>query len=55
MNTDHKSNTPGEIRDLWQTPKFVFNQLPISDLILLNGRGCKNQREYAIVELELLD
>ena len=25
MNTDHKSNTPGEIRDLWQTPKFVFN------------------------------
>lgn len=25
MNTEHKSNTPGEIRDLWQTPKFVFN------------------------------
>ncbi len=25
MNTEHKSNTPGEIRDLWQTPKFVFD------------------------------
>lgn len=25
MNTEHKSNTPSEIRDLWQTPKFVFD------------------------------
>jgi phage N-6-adenine-methyltransferase len=25
MNTEHKSNTPTEIRDLWQTPKFVFD------------------------------
>lgn len=24
MNTEHKSDTPKEIRDLWQTPKFVF-------------------------------
>lgn len=25
MNTEHKSNTPTDIRDLWQTPKFVFD------------------------------
>lgn len=25
MNTENKSNTPTEIRDLWQTPKFVFD------------------------------
>ena len=25
MNTEHKSNTPAEIKDLWQTPKFVFD------------------------------
>ncbi len=25
MNTEHKSNTPTEIRDLWMTPKFVFD------------------------------
>lgn len=25
MNTEHKSNTATEIRDLWQTPKFVFD------------------------------
>lgn len=25
MNSEHKSNTPGEIRDLWQTPEFVFD------------------------------
>ena len=25
MITEHKSNTPTEIRDLWQTPKFVFD------------------------------
>lgn len=25
MNTEHKSNTPTEIRDLWQTPRFVFD------------------------------
>lgn len=25
MNTEHKSNTPTEIRDLWQTPEFVFD------------------------------
>ena len=25
MNTEHKSNTPTEIRDLWKTPKFVFD------------------------------
>lgn len=24
-NTENKSNTPIEIRDLWQTPKFIFN------------------------------
>lgn len=24
-NSDHKTNTPKEIRDLWQTPKFVFS------------------------------
>lgn len=25
MNTEHKSNTPADIKDLWQTPKFVFD------------------------------
>ena len=25
MNTEHKSNTPAEIKDCWQTPKFVFD------------------------------
>jgi phage N-6-adenine-methyltransferase len=25
MNTEHKSNTPTEIRDLWQTPQALFN------------------------------
>jgi phage N-6-adenine-methyltransferase len=25
MNTEHKSNTAAEIKDLWQTPKFVFD------------------------------
>ena len=25
--TEHKSNTPVNIRDLWQTPKSVFNKL----------------------------
>lgn len=25
MNTENKSNTPTKIRDLWQTPKFVFD------------------------------
>ena len=25
MNTEHKSNTPTEIRDLWQTPKALFD------------------------------
>ena len=25
MSTEHKSNTPTEIRDLWQTPQFVFD------------------------------
>lgn len=25
MNTEHKSNTDKSIRDLWCTPKFVFN------------------------------
>ncbi|WAX23114.1 DNA N-6-adenine-methyltransferase [Vibrio phage 13VT501A] len=25
MNTENKSNTPKEIKDLWQTPKFVFD------------------------------
>ena len=25
MNTEHKSNTPTEIRDLWMTPQFVFD------------------------------
>lgn len=25
MNTEHKSNTASEIKDLWQTPKFVFD------------------------------
>lgn len=24
MNTEHKSNTAAEIKDLWQTPEFVF-------------------------------
>jgi len=26
-NTEHKSNTPVNIRDLWQTPKQIFNKL----------------------------
>ena len=26
-NTEHKSNTPVNIRDLWQTPKEIFNGL----------------------------
>lgn len=25
MNTEHKSNTATEIKDLWQTPEFIFN------------------------------
>ena len=25
MSTEHKSNTAAEIKDLWQTPKFVFD------------------------------
>lgn len=25
MNTEHKSNTSADIKDLWQTPKFVFD------------------------------
>lgn len=25
MNTEHKSNTPKDIKDCWQTPKFVFD------------------------------
>lgn len=25
MNTENKSNTPAELKDLWQTPKFIFN------------------------------
>ncbi len=25
MNTEHKSNTAADIKDLWQTPKFVFD------------------------------
>jgi phage N-6-adenine-methyltransferase len=25
MNTEHKSNTPTEIRDLWQTPQALFD------------------------------
>lgn len=25
MNTEHKSDTPVAIRDLWQTPKFLFD------------------------------
>lgn len=25
MNTEHKSNTKIEIRDLWQTPRFLFD------------------------------
>lgn len=25
MNTEHKSNTATEIRDSWQTPKFIFD------------------------------
>tara|TARA_R110002020_G_C15974671_1_gene747866 strand:- start:48 stop:587 length:540 start_codon:yes stop_codon:yes gene_type:complete len=25
MNTEQKSNTPTEIKDLWRTPKFVFD------------------------------
>jgi phage N-6-adenine-methyltransferase len=27
MKTEHKSNTPTEIRDSWQTPKALFNNL----------------------------
>jgi phage N-6-adenine-methyltransferase len=27
MNTEHKSNTPKEIKDLWQTPGPIFNTL----------------------------
>ena len=27
MNTEHKSNTDKSIRDLWQTPKQLFNNL----------------------------
>ena len=26
-NTEHKSNTPKDIKDLWQTPKNLFNTL----------------------------
>lgn len=25
MSTEHKSNTPADIKDCWQTPKFVFD------------------------------
>ena len=25
MNTEHKTSTPKEIRDLWRTPQFVFD------------------------------
>lgn len=27
LNTEHKSNTPADIKDLWQTPKQIFNKL----------------------------
>jgi len=27
MNTENKSNTPKEIKDLWQTPEVLFNNL----------------------------
>lgn len=27
MNTEHKSNTPSNIKDLYQTPKSLFNNL----------------------------
>ena len=27
MNTENKSNTPVNIRDLWQTPREIFNKL----------------------------
>ncbi len=27
MNTENKSNTPAEIKDLWQTPKGIFEKL----------------------------
>lgn len=27
MNTEHKSDTPKEIRDLWQTPRALFDRL----------------------------
>lgn len=27
LNTENKSNTPVSIRDLWQTPKEIFNKL----------------------------
>jgi len=29
MNTEHKSNTPVNIKDLWQTPKSLFNKLDL--------------------------
>ena len=25
MSTENKSNTPAEIRDFWQTPRYIFN------------------------------
>lgn len=25
MSTENKSNTPAELRDIWQTPKFIFD------------------------------
>ena len=27
LNTEHKSNTPTNIRDLWQTPREIFDKL----------------------------
>ena len=27
VNTEHKSNTPANIKDSWQTPKEIFNKL----------------------------
>ena len=27
LSSEHKSNTPENIRDLWQTPKQIFNKL----------------------------
>ena len=29
ISTEHKSNTPVNIRDLWQTPKAIFNKLDL--------------------------